>query len=79
MSPPNPSRPLLLPADKAAGQRVLLWCLLPFAGPVVLSMALVLTTRWQPLQGLSSTPDKRSREPYHWAHLPGDAAAGLGD
>lgn len=153
------SRPPLSAADKAAGQRVLLWCLLPFAGPMVLSMALVLLTTlgpplptlapgqgwrlapwgalaallgwwwvlrrigrttertdWRraaaalalgmsvlsvpvwalgvmqwvngrfaaqalttrvPLQGLSTSAQSRSRTPYHWAHLPGDAAAGL--
>ncbi len=147
------------PEDKAAGQRVLLWCLLPFAGPIVLSIALVLLSAlgpplptlapgqgwrlaapgataallgwlwvrgrvdhatqrpdWRkaaawlslvtsllgwpvwtlgamqwvngrftgdlqatpvPLQGLSTTPRKNSRVPYHWAHLPGDAATGL--
>lgn len=153
------SRPSLSVADKAAGQRVLLWCLLPFAGPMVLSMALVLLTTlgpplptlapgqgwrlapwgtlaallgwwwvvrrigrttqradWRraaaalalgmsvlsvpvwalgvmqwvngrfaaeaqatrvPLQGLSTSAQSRSRTPYHWAHLPGDATTGL--
>lgn len=153
------SRPPLSAADKASGQRVLLWCLLPFAGPMLLSMALVLLTTlgpplptlapgegwrlapwgamaallgwwwvvrrigrttqradWRraaaalalgmsvlsvpvwalgvmqwvngrlaaeaqatrvPLQGLSTSAQSRSRTPYHWAHLPGDAEAGL--
>ncbi len=159
MTRPARSRPLLSAADKAAGQRVLLWCLLPFAGPIVLSIALVLLTAlgpplptlapgqgwrlatpgavaallgwlwvrrqigrttpradWRrtaaalaqgtsvlsvpvwalgvmqsvngrfaaeaqatrvPLQGLSTSTKSRSRTPYHWAHLPGDAATGL--
>lgn len=159
MKPTARSSPPLSPADKAAGQPVLLWCLLPPAGPVVLSIALVMLTAlgpplptlapgqgWRlaapgalaallgwlwvvrrigrttaradgrrtaaalalgtsalsvpvwalgvmqwvngrlaaqaqatrvPLLGLSTSPQTRSRTPYHWAHLPGDAAAGL--
>jgi hypothetical protein len=159
MNPTARSLPPLSAADKAAGQRVLLWCVLPFAGPILLSMALVLLTTlgpplptlapgqgwrlvapgalaallgwwwvvrqigrtteradWRrtaaalalgmsvlslpvwalgvmqwvngrfaaeaqatrvPLQGLSTSSKSRSRTPYFWAHLPGDAAAGL--
>lgn len=154
---PRP-KPRLTPEERAVGQRLLLWCLLPLAGPMVLSIGLVLQTLWQPLptlapgqawqlalpggsaallgwlgvlrwlwrgtpradwrragavlslvtsllatpvwalgvmqwvngqwpgavqatrvrlDGLSTSPRSKSREPYRWAHLPGDAGAGL--